>query len=185
METIKAEIVNAASQIVTEAGIEFLTTESLAAKMGVDYKIIHNHFKRDADILNFLLINLEHEIKILINDAKSSKKSPNDEIELLFESMFTLFIKKPYYLSIVTSIEEGKMSNRTQESLKSIKKVISNYLAKIIDKGKREEIFKTKRAPNTLVNNILWSFRSLMNQENIMNKLVRDLKMIRENPDYL
>ncbi len=185
METIKAEIVDAAGKIVTEAGIDFLTTENLATKMGVDYQTLHNHFKNDAGILNFLLISLKQEIKILINDAESSKKSPDDELELLFESMFSLFIKKPYYLSLVISVEEGNMGNRTKRSLKSIKRVISIYLTKIIDKGKDGEIFKTKRAPNVLVNSIMGSFRSFMNQENLMNKLVRDLKMIRKNPEYL
>ena len=185
METIKADIVEAAGKIVTEAGIDFLTTENLAAKMGVDYQTLHNHFKNDAGILNFLLISLKQEIKILIKDAESSKKSPDDELELLFESMFSLFIKKPYYLSLVISVEEGNMGNRTKTRLKSIKKIISIYLTQIIDKGKKEETFKTRQSPNTLVDNILGSFRSFMNQENMMNKLVNDLKMIRENPDYL
>lgn len=185
METIKEEIVDAAGKIVTEAGIDFLTTENLATKMGVDSKTLHNHFKSDAAILNFLLITLKREIKILITDAESSNKSPADELELLFENIFNLFITKPYYLTIVVSVEEGKMGNRTKTRLKSIKKVISIYLTKIIDKGKKEEIFKTKRSPNTLVDNILVSFRSFMDQENMMNKWIRDLKMIRENPDNL
>ena len=182
---IKTDIVEAAGRIITEAGIDTLTTEGLATKMGVDQKTIYTWFKRDADILIFLLINLKHEIGILVNDAESNKKSPEEELQLLFESMYSFFTQKPYYLTIVLNIEQDKMSKRALEILISIKTVIGNYLLKIIDNGKREAIFKTNRTPDTLTDNILESFRSFMSQQNMLDKMVRDLKLIRDNPNCL
>lgn len=183
MEIIKKDIVDAAGTIVTEAGIGFLTTEGLATKMGIDYKILYNYFKSDADIMVFLLINLNHEIKTLVNEAESNNMSPEVELKLLFENVFNFFIKKPYYLAIVLSLEQDKTGDSTRKILINIETVIRNYLLDIIDKGKKEEIFKTKRTPATLANTILRSFRSLMNQENLMNKMVRDFRRVREDPD--
>ena len=184
MKMIKTEIVIAAGGIITETGIGFLTKESLANKMGVERKILYPFFKKDADILIFLLLNLKHEIKILISDAELNKKPPEIELQLLFESMHNFFTQKPYYLTIVLNIEQDKMGNRVQGLLISIKTMIGNYLLKIIDKGKEEAIFKTDRTPVTLANSILGSFRSFMNQQNKIEKMVSDLKMIRENPDF-
>lgn len=185
MKMIKTEIVKAAGWIITEHGIGLLTTESLATKMGVDRKMLHPFFKKDSDILIFLLLNLKHEIKTLINEAELNKKPPEIELQLLFESMHNFFTQKPFYLTLVLNIEQDKMGNRAQGILISIKTIIGNYLLKIIDKGKEEAIFKTDRTPVTLANNILGSFRSFMNEQNKIEKMVSDLKMIRENPDSL
>ncbi len=185
MKNIKSEIIKAAGGIITEAGTGFLTTESLAAKMGVDHKILNSYFKSDADILIFLLLKLKQEIELLINDAGSNNRSAEEELQLLFESMFNFFTRKPYFLIIVLNSEQDKMCDRAQEILISIKTVIGNYLLKIIDRGKKDEIFKAKRTPDILATSILESFRLFMNQQNKLDKIARDLKMIRDNPNFL
>lgn len=185
MELIKTEIAEVAGKIISESGLDALTTEELAKKMRIDHEILYIYFKNNVDILSFLIQNLEYEIRVLINDLETKNVSPEKELQLLFENMYRLFEQKPYYLSIIFIIEDKEKADRGHEILISIKSTINKYLLKIINQGKKETIFKTKQTPWTLVNNILGSFRSFMNQQNIINKMVRDIKKLRDNPEYL
>lgn len=183
MKLIKTEIAEAAGKIISESGLDALTIEELSKKLEIDQEILYIYFKNNADILIFMLLNLEHEIRILINDCETSNLSSEVELQLLFENMFNLFNKKPYYLSIIFNIEGNEIVDKNHEILIRIKEEIDEYLLKIINRGKEEAIFTTKQTPRTLVNTILVSFRSFMSQQNIINKMVKDFKKIKENPD--
>ena len=185
MRLKKTEIAEAAGKIISESGLDALTTEELAKKMEIDHEILYIYFKNNADIPIFMLLNLENEVRVLINDSETSNLSSEVALQLLFENMFNLFNEKPYYLSILFSIESNDIVNNNHEILIRIKESIGKYLLKIINQGKKDTIFKTKLTPGILVNSILGSFRSFMSQQNIMNKMVRDFKKIRDNPDYI
>lgn len=185
MKLIKTEIEEAAAKIISESGLDALTTEELAKKMEIDQEILYIYFKNNADILIFMLLNLEHEIRLLINNLATSEVSSEKELRLLFENIYKLFEQKPYYLSIIFNFEGNEKDSRGHEILIRVKSSIDKHLIKIINKGKEEAVFKTRQTPGTLVNNILGSFRSFMSQQNIINKMIKDLKKIRDNPDYI
>lgn len=183
MRLIKTEIEEAAGKIISESGLDALTTEELSKKMEIDQEILYIYFKNNDDILTFMLLNLEHEVRDLINVSETSNLSSEVELHLLFENMFNLLNKKPYHLSILFSIEPNDIVNKNHEILIRIKESIGKYLIKIIDQGKQDTIFKTKLTTRILVKRILGSFRSFMSQQNIIHKMVRDFKKIRDNPD--
>jgi AcrR family transcriptional regulator len=185
MELTSAEIVEAAGNIIIESGLDALTIEKLSGRIEVEDEAISSYFKDDADILLFMLHNMEIEIKELINNSGVNVVTAEEEFQQLFRNLYLLFNHKPYYLIIILNIDDKEKGTTDHENLIRIKAIIEKYLLKIINQGKNDQAFKTKRTPGVLVNTILKSFRSFMSHENSINKMIKDLKTLREKPESL
>jgi hypothetical protein len=109
--------------------------------------------------------------------------SIEEEFQLFFELMFNLLNQKPFYLSLLFNTEFNKSDQHARELMVSINGTIAAYLTNLIIRGKKESVFKTTRSTKTLVNNILGSFRSFMNQQDTLNRMLYNLKKLRTDVD--
>lgn len=93
--------------------------------------------------------------------------------------MYKLLRNKPYYLSVIFSTELKDKTTGLQIALLRIKISVSTNLLNVINHGKKETVFKTRQTSRSLVNNILGSFRSFMNEQRLINKMVKDLEILK------
>ncbi|MCB9013028.1 MAG: hypothetical protein H6539_03220 [Bacteroidales bacterium] len=174
-----SDIVESAGKIIEESGITVLSIETLAGEMKVDQSFLYSYLKKDDDILILLLLSLENEIKQLIKDARTESGAPEEKLQLLFEKIHKILKLKPYYLSVIFSTELKEKDAESQNALFRIKISVRSYLLEVINQGKNKEVFKTMRTSRSLVNNILGSFRSFMNEQRLINKMVKDLEILK------
>lgn len=77
---------------------------------------------------------------------------------------------------------------RRDESIKHsvlrIKLIAEDYLTRIIDKGKKQNNFKTNEPTKFLVNKILSGFRLFMKDEQRLNEMMLELKTLKIINDY-
>lgn len=179
----KSKIVETAGRIITESGIEALTIEKLLRRMEADPVQLQTHFKNDQEVISFLLRSLEAEIEMLIQGLEGKELSIEEEFQLFFELVFRLLDQNPFYLSLLFNTEFNKTDENARAVLVQINAAIAAYLTKVITRGKNESVFKTTKPTRTLVNNILGSFRSFMNQQDTLNKMLNDLKKLRGDAD--
>ena len=83
--------------------------------------------------------------------------------------MHELLKLKPYYLSVIFSTELKEKNTELQKVLLRIKISVRTYLLEVINQGKKETVFKTRQTSRSLVNNILGSFRSFMNEQRLIS----------------
>lgn len=183
MELLKSNIVGVAGKIIQKYGIKSLTVEELGREIEIDNSLLNPYFKNYDDILLLIILDLENEIKQLINDPLTSVESPEEEFQLIFENIHKLLENKPYYLSVIFFTETTEKNSELQNALLRIKLSVRTFLLEIIDDGKRETVFKTKLTSKALVNNILGSFRSFMNEQRITARMVKDLEILKEIND--
>ena len=62
--------------------------------------------------------------------------------------------------------------------------IAEDYLTRIIDKGKKQNNFKTNESTKFLVNKILSGFRLFMKDEQRMNEMMLELKTLKIINDY-
>jgi len=179
MELNTTDMVAAAGKIINESGINSLSIEELAGEMKIDNSLLYPYFKKDDDILMLLLQSLEDEIKQLVSDTGTVYKSPEENLQLLFKNMHELLKLKPYYLSLIFFVESKEKNTVLQKTLLRIKIYVKTYLLEVINHGKRETVFKTRQTSRSLVNNILGSFRSFMNEQRLIAKMVKDLEILK------
>jgi AcrR family transcriptional regulator len=181
MNPIKTDIIEAIGAIINEAGINALSVDTLSLKMGITRDELSLYFMKDDDILKFMLLNLENEIQQLINNVVVIDYSLEKELQDLFKNLYELFNQKAYYLHVLFSTEMIEKDIAIQEILKRIKKIAKTYLSQVLEQGKETGVFNNQVATSHLVENILGQFRLFMSDQQLTNKMIRDLKIMRAN----
>lgn len=179
MEIKKTAIVEKATHIIMDSGLRSLTIHNLATKLGIKKTQLYKQFTKDEDILLLLLLEFETNIIELIMCLANKHVSPETELKLLFKSLYLLFLRKPYYLSLVFDKNLKDRDENIKNSFLRIRNAAENYLTAIIDTGKKENTFKNKQSTKLLVSKILSSFRLLMKDEQLVNEMILELKTLR------
>ncbi|MCW0482286.1 hypothetical protein [Gaoshiqia sediminis] len=179
MEKHDEEIIAKVGKIIIESGIESLSPERLARDLNIDQRTLPCHCETTEEILLTMLESLESELNQLVTTAKQKKFPPEKELNYLFKNLYSLFNIKPYYLTIIFSAELLNKSPEIQNLLQKIKISAKRYLLQIINHGKEEKVFKSKRTAKSLAVNILGGFRLFMNQEQLLNKMVSEAQAIK------
>ena len=183
MNAQNTSMVEVAGSIINRSGINALTIEEMSYEMGIDTNQLLLYFKKDDDILLLLLHSLESEIKQFVKDANTRDLSSEKELQILFASLIDLFGQKPYYLSIIFSPELAEKDPAIQEILQRIRTIAKIHLVKIINHGKTDKMSQTKQTSKHLANKILGSFRALMNEQRVIDNMVRDIEILKKTHD--
>ncbi|MGD9931952.1 MAG: hypothetical protein AB7U05_18175 [Mangrovibacterium sp.] len=179
MEKHDEAIIAQVGKIIIESGIESLSPERLARNLNIDQLDLPCHCGTTEEILLMMLESLESELNQLVSTSKQKKFSPEKELNYLFKNLYSLFNIKPYYLTIIFSAELLNKSPEIQNLLLKIKIGAKCYLLQIINHGKEEKVFKSKRTAKSLAVAILGSFRLFMNQQRLVNKMVSETEAIK------
>jgi AcrR family transcriptional regulator len=179
MKLTKPEIVKAAGIIISKAGINALKVDALALEMGITRNELLHLFKEDDDLLIFILLNLENEIQQLIHSVIEMEHSPEKELQYFFKKLYELFNRKSYYLYVLFSPELDEKNNTIQEILTRIKGIAKTFLFQLLEQGKENGVFSKKVATSYLVKRTLGSFRLLMNDQHLTDKMIRDFRILR------
>jgi len=183
MELRNTDMVEAAGRIIIRSGTDALSIEELSHEMGGDYHPLSSFFKNNADIVVMVLESLEKEIKQLLSDSLHLEGASDKELQNLFESLNNLFGLKPYYLSIVFSKELAEKNPAIQEIMLRIKSAAKIHLMHIINHGNNQKEHKTIQTTASLANKILGSFRLFMNEQRVINRMVRDIEILKNTQD--
>jgi hypothetical protein len=88
-------------------------------------------------------------------------------------------------LSIIISTELAEKDIAIQEILLRIKSIAKVHLVQIINHGKREKMSQTKQTSTHVANKILRSFRALMNEQRVIDSMVRDIEILKNTGDTI
>ena len=179
------DMIEAAGSLMLQSGINELSIEDLELKMGISRTKLSMYLKSDKDIPMMLLISLEAKIMQLINNVSISNLSPEDKLQDLFKNLNKLFEQRPFYLVLIFDKHLAERDSEIPVIMKRILKRAENFLLQVINKGKQEHIFQAEVKTRYLVNRILVSFRLLMNEQRLVESLVRDIAQLKSksNPD--
>ena len=183
MEIKKTAIVKKATHIIMESGLKSLTIHNLANELGVKKTQLNKQLAKDDDILLLLLLELETNVIELIMGLANKRVPPETELKLLFKGLYLLFLRKPFYLSLIFDKNLKDRDENIKNSFLRIRNVAENYLTAIIDAGKKENTFRNKQSTKLLVGKILSGFRFLMKDEQHINEMILELKTLKTLDD--
>lgn len=183
MDSKNTEIIEAAGRIIMKSGTKGLSLDALLCEPKIKEKNYLKNLKNKEDIFEVLLLNFEVElIGLLVNVAKEGN-SPDVELEVLFKRLYALFETKPWNLSLIFDNNLLESYSWFKKSILRIRLAARYYLTRLVERGKKERIFKTPVNTNLLVKGILESFRSLMNDYQLGHKMISDLKKFQQCQD--
>lgn len=183
METQKNEIIEKAAKIIMNSGVQELTIHNLANKLKVEDSQLYKQLTKDDDILLMLILGLETDINELITGFTQTAETPEAELKILFKKLYFLFLQKPYYLDIIFDKNLKERDESIRNGFLRIRNTAENYLSSILNKGKKENTFKTNTPTKVLVGKILSGFRSYMKDEQRIHEMILELKTLRTLKD--
>lgn len=183
METKTTVIFENAGKRIRNSVLETFTIQHLAVKLNINENKLYNQFTKDDDIILAMLIGLETEFNEFVQKFTNKSESPEEELRLLFKRLHSLFLQKPYYLTVIFDKSLVERNIDIQQSFLRIKNIAVTNLTEIINKGKKENTFKTKESTKSLVRKILIGFRLSMKDEQLINEMVAQIETLRTLKD--
>lgn len=155
------EIIESAGKILTVSGVGGLTTKKLASEMGFSEAALYRHFKGKEDIiismLVFLAKNMDERFEALDHDLSSV-----DRFRAIFQSQIDFFSKHPHFVVVVFADSLMEESDRINDYIVRIMKVMIKYLLPTIKEAQQNGQFTDEITANEMVHIIMGSFRLKM-----------------------
>ena len=184
METqTEKKMIESSGKLRAENGTGSFTPDALSKQSGMQVFDIFTLVRKEEEVFEQLLLQLEKDLTAIVNDISAKKNSPATEFEMLFKKVHRLFKQKPYYLTLIFDKDLRHHYSGADKIVSRIKSMAKKYLAGIIDRGKEQKIFTINTETKILVKKILSSFQALMNNIQLADKLMRDLKKHQSSND--
>ena len=156
------EIIRAAGQILTNAGVSGLTIKNLAKAMDFSESAIYRHFASKEDIivalLEYLAKSLEERYQTLADEPLDVKT----RFEKMFNHQFSFFKDNPYFAVAVFSDGLLEESARINTCISQIMKVKVKYLRPIIEAGQKDSIFTVAISVDAVMHIVMGAVRLQM-----------------------
>ena len=141
------EIIEAATKLVGERGIQNLTTKNLAAEMGFSEPALYRHFKGKTEILVSVLAFYKNSLAKGMEEILNSSDTGLQKLTNILKFQFNHFAKNPAIVMVIfaeTSFQyEKKLSNVVLDVLNRKKMM----LEKIIVLGQKDGSIRNDISP--------------------------------------
>ncbi|HCL56978.1 MAG TPA: TetR family transcriptional regulator [Spirochaetia bacterium] len=156
------EIIEASIKIISEKGIQKLTTRMIAEEMGMTEAALYRHFKNKSDIILSLLTQFEENVDSFF---RASEKSPDLGLEYLrknFRQRTEMLSSRPHYARVIFSEEIFQDDPRFAEKVLQIMEKHRSLLLKILSGAKEKKEIPDNLPLEQTALVIMGSFRLLV-----------------------
>ena len=126
------EIINAATELINQGGIQQLTTKALAEKMGFSEPAIYRHFKNKTDILSSVLNYFGMGLKTKMTELIQSEDKGIEKLKQIIDFQFEHFSNHPAIVMVIfaeTSFQyEEKLSSAVHNILTNKKERVEKII---------------------------------------------------------
>ena len=154
------EIIEAAGKILTEKGINGLTTKKLAQEMNFSESALYRHFSNKEEIivcmLNYLALNMDQHTTELEN------KNPIEQLKNFFQNQFRFFESQPYFVIAVFSEGLLEESEKINQAIKNLMNKRMQLLKPIIQIGQENGAITNDLDSDELIHILMGSVRLFM-----------------------
>ena len=170
------EIIEAAGHILTELGINGLTTKNLAAKMRFGESALYRHFSGKEEIILTMLQYFNENMDERLTNCIAHIDAPDEQLIAVFNNQFDYFKQNPHFLVAIFSEGLLEKSNAINKVILDIMSTKKGHLFKIVALGQKKNVFNNVLMTEELVHIIMGSFRLQMLQWR-MSDFAFDLKL--------
>ncbi|MBR9979265.1 MAG: TetR/AcrR family transcriptional regulator [Bacteroidetes bacterium] len=114
------EIIQAATQLISERSIQELTIKNLSARIGVTEAALYRHFRSKVDILVAILEQFREHGEVVRREALQRNAGPMELLEFIFLTHVRTFVEKPYLADVVFSEEIFQNEDRLADMVRSM-----------------------------------------------------------------
>lgn len=159
LSTRQIEIIEAATKLIGEKGIQNLTIKKLASEMGFSEPALYRHFKSKTEILQSVLIFYKEKLKLGVSTIIQSELSAIEKTKRMMEFQFNHFSKNPAVIMVIfaeTSFQYDSILSNAVSQIMEQKRIL---VCQIIETGQLEGNIRNDINANQLTTIIMGSMR--------------------------
>lgn len=171
------EIINAATQLINEGGIQQLTTKALAEKMKFTEPAIYRHFKNKTDILSSVLNYFGTGLKLKMEGLIQDDTTGLSKLEQIIKFQFEHFSKHPAIVMVIFAETSFQYEEKLSDAVHTILKSKKERIIKIIQRGQKDKSIRSDVDPERLATIFMGSMRFTILQwrlNNYKNDLIKE-----------
>lgn len=169
------EIINAATELINEGGIQQLTTKSLAEKMGFSEPAIYRHFKNKTDILSSVLNYFGMGLKTKMTELIQSEERGIEKLKQIINFQFEHFSNHPAIVMVIFAETSFQYEEKLSKAVHNILTNKKERVVRIIEQGQKDGSIRSDVDPNQLASVFMGSMRFTILQWRL-NNYSNDLK---------
>ena len=132
------QIIEASLQIISNKGIQFLTTKSLAEEIRMSEGGIYRHFKSKDDILNGIIDYVIHGVLNFFDSVINSEKTSIEKLKEIFLERCTRIGTHPEQIVSLSSFNYYKDGEKYRQQIKEFYQEYETKILQIIIKGQED-----------------------------------------------
>lgn len=129
------EIINAATELINQGGIQQLTTKALAEKMGFSEPAIYRHFKNKTDILSSVLNYFGMGLKTKMTELIQSEDKGIEKLKQIIDFQFEHFSNHPAIVMVIFAETSFQYEEKLSKAVHNILTNKKERVEKIIEMG--------------------------------------------------
>ena len=135
----QVEIIEAATKLIGEKGIQNVTTKHLAEEIGFSEPALYRHFEGKTDILVSVLEYFREKTRSGLDPLLAKERSGLEKIHKLIKYQFNMFVNNPDVIMVIfaeTSFQyDKKLSATVSKLLNQKKQLVMKILADGVEDG--------------------------------------------------
>ena len=153
------EIIDAATELIGEKGIQNLTTKNLAAKIGFSEPALYRHFKGKNEILASLLRFYAEMLGTGLEDINKMEISSLDKIQEMIKFQFNNFVKSPAIIMVIFAETSFQYENSLSKSVSLILAKKRHLVGLTVESGQKLNEIREDISADQLTTMIMGSMR--------------------------
>lgn len=155
----QVEIIEKATDIIGDKGIQNLTTKKLASEMGFTEPALYRHFKGKVQILESLLTFYRDQLKNGLIGVLEPELNGLEKIKALMAFQFKHFSKFPALIMVIFAETSFQNNSILSKAVKLIMDQMHKMVIQIIEDGQQEGSIRDDISANQLATIIMGSMR--------------------------
>lgn len=156
------EIIQASLKIISESGIQGLTTKHLAKKLGISEPALYRHFKNKHELLLTILKHFRDVNKDILEKVWKNEASFKERLLSLFLKRFEYFDNNPNVVSVLFAEDVFLYDQELLNEVKAVMKNTEDFLLKEIKLAQRNNEVRKDINPLSLTILIMGTMRLLV-----------------------
>lgn len=157
----KESIILTAIEIISDLGIQGLSTKELAGRQDITESLLYRHFKSKDEILVAVLVHFSQFDQMIMNTVLKSDSDCKTKIKQFIRLYVEYYENYPAITAILHSYHQFMNELNTKELIKEIFFRRNNFLSEIIESGKQKGEIDTYFSAEELTDIILGLTKTL------------------------
>lgn len=186
--TRQLEIIEAATKLIGDKGIQNLTTKNLAAEMGFSEPALYRHFNGKTEILKSVLIYYKEKLKNGLLAVIETDATGCEKVKAMMDFQFNHFSKYPAVIMVIFAETSFQYDKVLSEAVAEIMVQKKEMVTKMVKSGQADCHIRADISAEQLATMIMGSMRFTVLRWRLSNydfDLVKEGKKLWETIDLL